>query len=219
MNRPEFIQKNDQSRILFIGDSITDVGRNRDDFHDLGQGYPMLIAAALAKGLPNYRIDCLNRGISGNKIVDLQQRWTEDCLQLKPTVVSILIGINDTWHNTDSATFGSREEAVRFEKVYRDLLEQVTKETTAKIVLMEPFVLPEPKERLTWRKDLDQKIQVVRTLAEEYQATFIPLDGKLNALGISHGFEHYTGDDGVHPTLAGHAEIAESWLQGTGFIN
>ncbi|MGM0124936.1 hypothetical protein IGI37_002330 [Enterococcus sp. AZ194] len=218
MNKPEFIKPTGTQRILFIGDSITDVNRNREELHDLGHGYPFLVAATVAKGLPGLSCEWINKGIGGNKIADLKNRWQEDCLALQPDVISILIGINDTWHNTDSPEFGSKEEALRFEQIYRQLLEQIRKETNAMIVLMEPFVLPEPKDRLTWRKDLDQKIQVVRMLAEEFQTIFVPLDGKLNALGIAHGHEHYTGNDGVHPTLAGHAVIADSWLKATQFI-
>ncbi|EOL42081.1 GDSL-like lipase/acylhydrolase [Enterococcus phoeniculicola] len=217
MNTPDFIKQKKRQRFLFIGDSITDVGRDRENFYDLGHGYPFLIASILAKELPDYDIECLNRGIGGNKINDLQERWQEDCLSLKPDVVTMLIGINDTWHHTASDEFGSKKEAQRFESSYRQLLEQLKQSTDATIVLMEPFVLPYPEDRRTWRKDLDQKIQIIRTLAEEYQTIFVPLDGKLNALGIAYGHSHYTGEDGVHPTLAGHAEIAESWLQATHF--
>lgn len=82
-----------------------------------------------------------------------------------------------------------------------------------KIVLMEPFVLPEPDDRRSWRSDLDPKIHLIRQLAKEYQAVFVPLDGTLNSLGISYGYEKYTGDDGVHPTLLGHDTIANIWIE------
>ncbi len=83
----------------------------------------------------------------------------------------------------------------------------------ARVVLMEPFVLPYPKDRNTWRTSLDPRIHIVRRIANDYHAALIPLDGLLNAKGIENGFQTYTGDDGVHPTLTGHALIADSWVK------
>lgn len=207
----KMVKPNKPTKILMIGDSITDAGRNREKSSDLGHGYPLLVAAELGKKSPG-KFQVRNRGISGNKIKDVHARFQEDCLDLKPDVVSILIGINDTWHNSKELSFGSHEAAEQFENVYRSLLDTLHTNKIKKIVLLEPFVLPEPVERQTWRVDLDPKIQIVRKLAQEYGCCFVPLDGRLNALGIQHGFEVYTGTDGVHPTPTGHAIIAEQWL-------
>ena len=201
-----------KKRILFIGDSITDCGREYNDPKDLG--YPLLVAKRLSTQFPTIEFDVLNKGINGNKIADLRARFDTDCLDLEPDIVSILIGINDTWHNVnDPTTFATEQSMAMFEKDYRYLIEKLLEKGIKQVVLMEPFVLPEPLDRQTWRKDLDPKIQIIRRLAEEYHLVFVPLDGKLNALGITRGFSKYTGEDGVHPTLAGHEIITQSWLE------
>ncbi len=200
-----------EQRLLFIGDSITDAGRETDD---LGHGYALLTAAKLAASDPENTWTFVNRGIGGNKLADLKKRWQADCIDLKPDIVSILIGINDTWHNVgEPEAFATKESFTRFEADYRYLLDRLVESGIKKIVLMEPFVLPEPDDRRSWRSDLDPKIHLIRQLAKEYQAVFVPLDGTLNSLGISYGYEKYTGDDGVHPTLLGHETIANIWIE------
>ncbi|WHZ32149.1 SGNH/GDSL hydrolase family protein [Desemzia incerta] len=200
-------------KILFYGDSITDVGRNRDEYDHLGQGYALMIAGKLQAKYPELNLTCLNRGIGGDKIADLKNRLDEDCIALEPTIVSILIGINDTWHIENSPALGSKEVMVQFEQDYREVLKRIKEETTARIVLMEPYVLPYPEGRTKWRVDLDQRIQIIRKLAKEFKTEFIALDGPLNAYGIKHSFQYLTGEDGVHPTVAGHGLIAEKWLE------
>lgn len=199
--------------ILFIGDSITDVGRDRSNLYSLGSGYPLMVAGALSARYPELNLQFLNKGIGGNKITDLEERWQEDCLDLKPDVVSILIGINDTWHTIGSNEFGTSEYLNSFETKYRALLTEVKEKLQAQIIILEPFVLSEPIDRLGWRKDLDPRIQIVRKLANEFAIEFIPLDGILNSLGMKTGYTYLTGDDGVHPTVAGHGVIAEEWLK------
>lgn len=200
-------------RILFFGDSITDAGRDREDFHDLGKGYPLMLAGRLQAEYPELQLSILNRGIGGDKVADLKKRLIEDCISLNPTVVSILIGINDTWHQEGTGEFGSADSMEQFEQDYRDVLSSITQQTAAQLILMEPFVLPYPADRASWRVDLDQRIQIVRQLANEFQADFVALDGPLNAYGIKHSFQYLTGEDGVHPTVAGHGFIAEKWLE------
>lgn len=203
-----------KKRILFIGDSITDCGREYNDPKDLGNGYPSLVAKRLSGQFPTVEFDFLNKGINGNKIADLRARFDTDCLNLEPDIVSILIGINDTWHNVNEPSkFATEQSIAMFEENYRYLIKKLLEKGIKQVVLMEPFVLSEPLDRQTWRKDLDPKIQIIRQLAQEYHLVFVPLDGKLNALGITRGFIKYTGEDGVHPTLAGHEIIAQSWLE------
>lgn len=204
---------NQKDHILFIGDSVTDVDRDRTDSDDLGQGYPSMIGKTLTERYPDLELNFSNRGIGGDKLNDMAVRWQEDCLALKPTIVSILIGINDTWHNVGQEQFGSREELQQFEQQYRSLLASVKQELACQIVLLEPFVLPHPTDRETWRRDLDPRIQVVRKLAHEFQTDLIPLDGILNAIGIKQSYAYLTGEDGVHPTTAGHTAIAKAWIQ------
>lgn len=204
------------NKILFIGDSITDVHRNRSDNEDLGSGYPHLLAAYLLNKYPTYELQFLNRGISGDRVIDLKKRWEEDCLNHNPDIVSILVGINDVGFEIDASEPITDEALEQFEADYRWMLKSLAHRTDARVILIEPFVLPYPKDRVDWRPHLDPRIQIVRRLANEYHALLIPLDGLLNALGIENGFQTYTGDDGVHPTLTGHAAIADAWIR---FVN
>ncbi|MEK4207042.1 MULTISPECIES: SGNH/GDSL hydrolase family protein [Paenibacillus] len=205
-------QQNDV--ILFQGDSITDWGRNHEDASSLGVGYAMMVAARLGHLYPEKNLTFFNRGIGGNRIVDLQGRWDKDCLDLKPTWVSIYIGINDTWRRFDS---GEETTPEQFEASYRDLIERTQKSLDAKLVLIEPFVLPVPEDRRTWRQDLDPKIHIVRELAREYGAPLVPLDGLFAAASVK-AEPAYWAYDGVHPTPAGHALIADAWLKTMGAI-
>ena len=117
-----FLQKNDV--ILFQGDSITDAGRDYSNCGNLGCGYASFIAARLGCRFAEKKLTFLHKGISGNRAVDLQARWDRDCLDLKPTVVSIYIGINDTWRKYDNTQGTTTAE---FEASYRDLIERTKK--------------------------------------------------------------------------------------------
>ncbi|WP_379153424.1 SGNH/GDSL hydrolase family protein [Paenibacillus sp. sgz5001063] len=201
--------------ILFQGDSITDWGRNYEDPSSLGVGYALMVAARLGLLYPEKKLTFINRGISGNRAVDLQKRWDKDCLELKPNVVSIYIGINDTWRWFDS---GEETSAAQFEAIYRDLIDRTLAATNAKLVLVEPFVLPVPEDRKGWRQDLDPKIHVVRELAREYGASLVPLDGLFAAASVK-AESAYWAPDGVHPSPAGHALITDAWLRAVGAIS
>jgi len=201
--------------VLFQGDSITDWGRNYEDASSLGVGYALMIAARLGHMYPEKKLTFMNRGISGNRAVDLQARWDKDCLDLKPTWVSIYIGINDTWRRMDS---GEETTAEQFEASYRDLIERTRKSLDAKLILIEPFVLPVPEDRKGWRTDLDPKIHIVRELAREYGALLVPLDGLFAAASVK-AESAYWAPDGVHPSSAGHALIADAWLRTVGAIS
>ncbi|GEL68023.1 SGNH/GDSL hydrolase family protein [Marinilactibacillus psychrotolerans] len=205
------IRQND--KILFIGDSITDAGRDRSNKMNLGQGYPLLVAAELQAFFPEKKLTFYNTGISGDRLIDLKNRWEKDCLDINPDVVSLLIGINDTSHQISKSEETDLKEIEKFEEDYRFLLKSLSQRTDARVVLMEPFVLPYPKERMNWRRELDPRIQIVRKVARDYQTDLIPLDGLFNSAGISDGYSYYTGDDGVHPTVAGHGLIKKAWLE------
>lgn len=199
-------------RVLFQGDSVTDAGRAYDQWHDLGRGYPLFISGMFAALYPNVDVEFLNRGISGNRTKDLKVRWTEDCIDIAPTVVSILIGINDCWRRYDRKDPTSVED---FRDNYRSILDRTRSELEAKIILCEPFVLPTPPDRHEWREDLDPKIQVVRDLAREYDALLVPLDGIFAQASTYRDCEVWAAD-GVHPSPQGHGLIARSWLEAVG---
>ncbi len=198
-------------RILFTGDSITDAGRVRENPDSLGFGYAALTAAHLQARLASPELKIFNRGISGNRVVDVLGRVEADLLALKPTVVSILIGINDVWRRYDS---NSPTEAKAFERDYRTLLEKIGT-ICSRVVLLEPFLLHVPDDRYAWREDLNPKIDVVRKLAVEFGAELLPLDG-LFAQAATQAPAAYWAGDGVHPSAAGHALIAETWLENAG---
>ena len=161
--------------ILFQGDSITDCGRSRDGANPnvrLGDGYVLMSAASLLAAKAEDGLKIFNRGISGNRIVDLYARWKCDGLNLQPDVISILIGVNDTWHE-----FGSRNgvEVPRFEQFYRMLLEWTLQARPGvKLVLCEPFVLLCGVVTPDWVAEMDQRREVVRRLAKEFGTVFIP---------------------------------------------
>lgn len=199
----------DHSVILFQGDSITDVGRDKEKQEDLGNGYPMMVASWFAAAYPEMKVKFINRGISGNRVADLKKRWEKDCLSLEPTWVSIMIGINDCWRRYDNndPTF-----VEKFTSDYRDILKQAKETINAKFVLIEPFVLPVTEDRRKWREDLDPKINAVRDLAREFGALLLPMDGIFSKVSTFKESAFWT-QDGVHPTPAGHALIAREWLK------
>jgi len=201
------IQPND--RILFTGDSITDCGRVRENEKHLGGGYASFIGARLQAYLASPDLQIYNRGISGNRASDLLGRIESDLLALKPTVVSILIGINDVWRRYDR---NDATSADAFEKSYRTILDRINHELEARVVLLEPFLLHVPDDRHAWREDLNPKIDVVRKLAAEFDAELIPLDGLFAKMATQAPAAFWAGD-GVHPSAAGHALIAEAWLE------
>ena len=200
---------NDNSLVLFQGDSITDAGRERYDPYSLGHGYAMIASAWFGALYPEKKVRFLNRGIGGNRTQDLESRWQKDCIALQPNWVSIMIGINDTWRRYDS---GLVVAVAEYEKSYRALLDAVKTKLAARLILCEPFVLPVPEDRKGWREDLDPKIEVVHKLAEEYEAIVVPLD-KIFTGALDRQQASYWAEDGVHPTAAGHALIAQAWLR------
>ncbi len=199
----------EEKRILFQGDSITDAGRIRADEFDLGTGYAMMAASLFSATYPERKVNFINRGISGNRVTDLKARWQQDCIDLNPTIISILIGINDCWRRYDS---NDPTTAGQYREDYRYILQQLKEKTTAKIILCEPFVLPTPEDRIKWREDLDPKIQVVRELAREFETHLIPFDGIMNQACV-YKEPSFWAPDGVHPSNAGHALMAKEWLK------
>ena len=197
--------------ILFFGDSITDCGRNRDaapgEPAGWGGGYVHQIAARLSSELPASLLQFTNKGVGGNRIYDLEERLERDVLSLAPDVVTILIGINDVWRRFDSRVRSPIDE---FHASYRAILEHLTS-AGPQLVLMEPFVLPVPADRREWREDLDPKIEIVRDLAREFETILVPLDGIFAAASAKRE-PAFWAPDGVHPSAAGHALIAESWI-------
>ena len=202
--------------ILFQGDSITDVGRSRDVEEPnlgLGSGYPFMAASYLRFHDADLDWQIYNRGISGNRVVDLYARWKIDALNLKPDILSILIGVNDTWHEKARQ---NGVEVPRYEMIYRMLLEWTRKELPeTKLVLLEPFVFLSEVVEQNWIDEINARREVVKKLADEFGAIFIPLQSLFDEALKKNATTTYWLRDGVHPTSAGHQLITEAWLKAT----
>lgn len=195
--------------LVFFGDSITEWGRDRNQPSDLGTGYVHYVGEELKKKVPHLAI--YNWGIGGDHLQSLLDR-IEDCISLQPNKVILLIGINDVWHQVGQPDFESTEINKEFESNYRILLQKLQDAGVKDILLLEPFVLPYPEDRLTWRLDLDQKRQVVEKMAQEFQFEWVALDHLLNEKAKFVGAQALTEEDGVHPTPLGARIIADQVL-------
>ena len=199
--------------VLFQGDSITDCGRDRNSKDAnatgaLGTGYPLLVAAAALAAHPDRGLKFFNRGISGNKVPDLMQRWRADALDIQPDILSILIGVNDFWHKLDHGYTGSVAD---YEEQYLTLLDE-TRRALPKVylIIFEPFVLRCGAVTARWFPEFDQRRAVAARVAAHANAAFVPLQTIFDRKVRSSPPEYWAAD-GVHPTPAGHAVIANEW--------
>ena len=190
---------------VFIGDSVTDCGRLIEPPY--GDGYVFNIAkSGRLKG------EIINVGTSGHRLIDLENRWEVDVLAHKPTLVSVAIGINDTWRRYDDNDPTSTED---FEDRYRRVLKATKAHGNPELVLCEPFLLSVREEMNTWREDLDPKIAVVHTMAAEFGATVVRFDQRFNDVAQEMSMLELA-DDGVHPSKLGHQIMADLWLHTVG---
>lgn len=190
-------------RLVFVGDSLTDAGRDRDDDASLGDGHVRRIADALA--VRGEDVSVLNRGIAGNRAVDLEARWGADVEALRPDVLTIHVGVNDMWRRFDS---GDPTSARQFEDTYRRLLARTGE---AEVIVMEPHFVPVRDEQRAWLEDLDEKRAVVRRLAAETGAAFVPLQDLMTE-AVQRSGAAAVLPDGVHPMPAAAELIAAAWL-------
>ncbi len=196
-------------KIITYGDSITDAGRAG---FPLGHGYALMVAAQLQSEVPQ-KYEIINQGISGHRIVDLYARVKRDVWNHNPDVMSILIGINDIWHDLGDEPNGV--DLVRFERVYRMLIEDtLARLPDLKIMIMEPFVLKGGATEAQFEKFLEVKkyAQVAKQIAKDYNLVFVPLQDKLDELSSASSPEVYA-PDGVHPSPAGAYVIAQEWIK------
>ena len=206
--------------ILFQGDSITDSSRHREFDDGRGQGYATMVSGELGANYP-YQYQFLNRGISGNRSVDLLARIKEDIINLKPDYLSILIGVNDVWHELD------RQNGVSAEK-YEVILDMIIDEVKTalpniKIMLLEPFVLPGSGTRENpaipgrnfelFDKEVRLRAAAAKRIADKYSLTFVPLQDVFTKAQADAPCEDYWLKDGVHPTAFGHTLIKREWIK------
>ncbi|MHA7108790.1 SGNH/GDSL hydrolase family protein [Sunxiuqinia elliptica] len=205
--------------VLFQGDSITDAGRDKkrqlpNDASSFGNGYALMAGAALLNELADKKLTIYNRGISGNKVYQLRDRWQEDCLDLKPDILSILIGVNDYWHKRSGNYDGTVEV---YENDFRALLKR-TKQAlpNTQLVICEPFSLTGGSAiGEGWQEEFEPYRQVARKLAKEFNTLFVPYQSIFDE-AIKHAPATYWSGDGVHPSMAGAQLMASAWLEVVG---
>ena len=197
-------------KIVFQGDSITDAGRDKRNYHDLGAGYPKYASEHIIEANPDVDFEFINFGISGNRTSQLFDRFYSDALAFDPDIISILIGINDIWHRYGKAKVATTD--AQFELNYRSILERIRRESKAKIMILSPFLLDkEPYEGM--REDLDRMLPIVRGLADEFADVYVPLDKYFEEALKTQPEPLYYSADGVHPNDNGRAFIGRLYAE------
>ncbi|TWT86269.1 GDSL-like Lipase/Acylhydrolase [Pseudobythopirellula maris] len=205
----------DGATVLFQGDSITDAGRKRDhkepnQHATLGDGYALIAATQTLVARPEAAIEFHNRGVSGNKVHQLADRWQEDCLDLKPDVVSILIGVNDIWHWLNGHYDGTVET---YRDDYRKLLDRTREELPGmKLVICEPFVLKTGAVTDKWFPTFDGFRETAREIADDYADVWVPFQSVFDKAAEVAEAKQWLRD-GVHPSPYGAALMADAWLR------
>lgn len=204
-------------RIAFQGDSITDAGRNREDFYSLGYGYPLLVAAHLTAEYPG-AYEYVNRGVGGDLLADLYNRRQADLLDLAPDYLSLFIGTNDAWAELDQ---GRPIETEAFEQMYTDLLEEIFATCPqTKVMLISPYIMEglfsrnteeQPDRLAQFRRHVASRIAVVERLAQKYNLPFVNMQAVFDEACTRGDAACWTGD-GAHPTPGGHELIRRAWL-------
>jgi len=204
--------------VLFQGDSITDAHRDKNkyakrpnDARALGDGYPFMIASQLLKEYPAKKLKVFNRGISGNRVPNLQKRWQKDCLDMKPDVLSILVGVNDIWHKMNGKYDGTVDD---YRTGFTELLTLTKKELpNVQLVICEPFALRCGAVKDAWFPEFDERRLVAAEVSQAAGAIWVPFQ-KMFDTAIEAGTDPKVwAADGVHPTLAGHSLMSETWRQ------
>ena len=197
-------------KIVFQGDSITDAGRDKRNYHDVGPGYPKYAVQHMVAANPDVEFEFINQGISGNRTSQLFDRFYSDALAFDPDIISILIGINDIWHRYGGGKIATTD--AQLELNYRSILERIRRESKAKIMMLSPFLLDkEPFEGM--REDVERALPIIRRLAEEYADVYVPLDKHFEEALKTQPEALYYSADGVHPNDNGRAFIGKHYFE------
>lgn len=196
--------------LVYQGDSITDAGRDKRNYHQMGNGYPKYATELLTERFPDLEIEFINQGISGNRTSQLFDRLYVDALAFEPDVISILIGINDVWHRYGSGKIATTDKQI--ETNYRAILERIKRETKAKIVMLSPYVL-DADDKGMMKEDLKTLLPIIRGLAEEFADVYIPLDVHFEEAIKTQPEPKYYSADGVHPNANGAAFIGKLYAE------
>ncbi|NLR57944.1 SGNH/GDSL hydrolase family protein [Chitinophaga polysaccharea] len=202
--------------ILFQGDSITDAGRKRDNNEPnnsaaLGSGYALMAASGLLRRNADKNLKIYNKGISGNKVFQLAERWDNDCFAIKPDVLSILVGVNDYWHTLNGNYKGTVQT---YRDDYNKLLDRTRQQLPdVQLIIGEPFAVKGVSAvDDKWYPAFDEYRVAAKEIADKHQAIFIPYQAIFDKALQSAPGAYWTGD-GVHPSVAGAQLMAEAWLQ------
>lgn len=205
----------DGMTMLFQGDSVTDTDRNRElpeGIESMGNGYPKVFQQMYDTLFPGNKVRFVNRGVSGNRTNHLLERYDEDFLAVKPDVISIMIGINNTWRNFDGGDDYCSAE--RFEAEYEELLAKIKADMPdTKIMIIEQFALTVHPDRNTWQEDLDAKRDATRKLAFKYADWFVPMYDIITEASENDFDLYELSADGVHPAPYGHSLIATEMMK------
>ena len=196
-------------KIVFQGDSITDAGRDKRNYHDMGNGYPKYASALIAEAFPHVEFEFINMGIGGNRTCQLFDRLYTDAIAFEPDIISILIGINDIWHRHGAGRIETTDEQVATN--YRAILERLKKQTHAKIVMLSPFLL-DNEEKEAWRPELERLLPIIRSLADEFADVYIPLDKLFEEALKTQPEPKFYSADGVHPNANGAEFIGKHYF-------
>ncbi|MEY3395160.1 MAG: hypothetical protein RL346_1396 [Verrucomicrobiota bacterium] len=205
--------------ILFQGDSITDEGRKKDkldanDTAGLGRGYPADAAGLIMADHPELALKFYNRGISGNKVPDLAARWQADCIDLKPDILSILIGVNDIWH---TIAFGETYKGTLadYEEGYRQLIKTtLAAKADTRVVICEPFTTRE-NFKSKEGKTVAEFSAIAKQIADDLKLTFVPFQAEIDKACKAAPANFWLWD-GIHPSQSGHAMLAQAWRRAVG---
>lgn len=197
------------TKIIFIGDSITEHGRFKDN-EGIGTGYVRLIHDYLQVNYPQKNFQIMNKGISGDEVTHLQARWTADVMQEKPDIVSISIGINDAWGQIKQGDFDDTK-LKQFTAIYEELINEVQTKTSAKVILMEPTIITKEKH-INGHRYLLSYVNEVRNLQKKFNTTLVPLFEPFYTYDKDQK-EHALTSDGIHMTSLGSMLMASSWMK------
>lgn len=194
--------------IMLTGDSITDWGRDRNDPTSLGHGYAMIVAALLGAHRPELNLTFTNTAVGGDTSAMLEARWADDVLAPDPTIISIMIGINDTWRRYSQHTPTTTQ---KYEDSYRRMLDAAVQHGIDRFILIDPFLAPVTPDQKLWWDDLSPRIDVVHRLATEHGALLVRAADVFRSAAAASTAARWCAD-GVHPTTAGHGLLAQTWL-------
>ena len=208
---------NNDDKILFQGDSITDAGRRDTAGKDgLGSGYVAIIRGLLAERHPNLKLNLINRGISGDRTEELLMRWNKDTLDIKPAWLSIMIGVNDVWRKRQESNGQKHIPLPLYKQNYVNLIEQARAAGIVHLVLISPTTIDDDPDS-DLNKLLGEYDEAVQELAQHHAAIHVPARERMWR-AIRELPEVQWTLDGCHPTIAGHALIADAWLEAVGAI-